>query len=397
MTAFGRLVPGDCPLDRPLVLVSGCFDVLHSGHVAFLQEAAKFGNLIVSLGSDETIARLKGRKPLIPAIERLYVVQALACVHTALIASGHGLLDFEAELREIRPQFFVVNKDGDHPEKRALCKNLGIEYVVLERRPHPGLMARTSSALRSCIGIPLRLDVAGGWLDQPFVSNLHPGAVIVISIEMSFVAMPRSGLATSTRTTAQWLWDGELPDMPEEKAAKILFAQENFPGCEEISGSQDALGICMPGATRLEYNGDYWPDVILSLTDDDHLTWIESLLKLKPLWPRPASWSVWEGHRENEADAKCLAIAADECWSAIEAKDAVRFGRAMSATLDAQRRMFPAMVPDEVQQEIYRLPKDVHGCKLAGAGGGGYLIVCSERAPQGCLPVKVRRSTIRPA
>ena len=59
------------------VFVSGCYDMLHSGHVVFLEEAARLGDLYVGLGSDETIWGLKGRKTINSNAERLYMVKAL--------------------------------------------------------------------------------------------------------------------------------------------------------------------------------------------------------------------------------------------------------------------------------------------------------------------------------
>jgi len=57
-------------------------------------------------------------------------------------------MDAEPEIEVIEPRFYVVNEDGDHPEKREFCRRARIEYVVLSRRPKPGLPARDSTALR---------------------------------------------------------------------------------------------------------------------------------------------------------------------------------------------------------------------------------------------------------
>ena len=89
------------------VFVSGCFDMLHSGHIAFLQEAAKYGDVYVALGSDATVYSLKGRVPVNNEHERLYMIQSLACVKEAFISSGSGMLDFEAELRQLQPDTVV--------------------------------------------------------------------------------------------------------------------------------------------------------------------------------------------------------------------------------------------------------------------------------------------------
>ena len=148
------------------VFVSGCFDLLHSGHVAFFQEAAQFGDLFVALGSDKTVFDLKGRVPVNSEAERLFMVKSVACVKEAFISKGSGMLDFLGELDEIKPDFFIVNEDGNIPEKRKLCDELGIEYKILKREPHQGLAARSTTSLRTVNTIPFRIDIAGGWLDQ---------------------------------------------------------------------------------------------------------------------------------------------------------------------------------------------------------------------------------------
>ena len=76
------------------IFVSGCFDLMHSGHVAFLEEAARFGDLYVALGSDRTIFELKGRTPVNSEEERLYMIKSLACVKNAFVSSGSGIMDF---------------------------------------------------------------------------------------------------------------------------------------------------------------------------------------------------------------------------------------------------------------------------------------------------------------
>ncbi|HVU10063.1 MAG TPA: adenylyltransferase/cytidyltransferase family protein, partial [Phototrophicaceae bacterium] len=258
------------------VFVSGSFDLLHSGHIAFLQSAAAYGALYVALGSDKTIFGLKGRVPINNEQERLFLMRAVACVKEAFISSGSGLLDFEAELRQIKPDVFVVNADGNTPEKAALCRDLGIEYVVLARQPEAGLPARSSTALRQISLLPYRIDLAGGWLDQPFVSKYAPGCVVTISLEPTLDFNERSGMATSTRNAAIELWESRLPAGNPEKLAKILFRYDNPPGKAVISGSQDAIGIVYAGLARAHYAGDYWPQRIDHLTDETALQFVES-------------------------------------------------------------------------------------------------------------------------
>jgi cytidyltransferase-like protein len=140
-------VPANPPGKK--VLVTGCYDWFHSGHVAFFEECAALGDLYVGVGSDATIGQLKGKgHPLFPQDQRRYIVSACRHVKHAFINSGSGWLDAEPELKRIRPQIYVVNEDGDKPAKRAYCEAHGIEYRVLKRLPKKGLPARQSTALR---------------------------------------------------------------------------------------------------------------------------------------------------------------------------------------------------------------------------------------------------------
>jgi len=141
--------PAPPPSDTPRVVVTGCFDWLHSGHIRFFMDAAALGALYVVVGSDRNVALLKGEgHPLQSEEERRYMVGAMAAVHSCLVSSGSGWMDAEPEIDMIKPAYYVVNEDGDQPEKRQFCEAHGLEYVVLERIPHEGLPARSSTNLR---------------------------------------------------------------------------------------------------------------------------------------------------------------------------------------------------------------------------------------------------------
>jgi cytidyltransferase-like protein len=138
-------------MGRKKVFVSGCYDLLHSGHVEFFRRASKYGDVYVALGSDKTIEKLKNRPTINQENERLYMVRAIRHVKEAFIAGGSGMLDFESELRKIKPHVFIVNEDGDRPEKRKLCRVLGIKYIVLKRIPARGLPRRSTTELRKIL------------------------------------------------------------------------------------------------------------------------------------------------------------------------------------------------------------------------------------------------------
>ena len=138
--------------DKKKVMVSGCFDWVHSGHVRFFEEVSAFGDLYVVIGHDDNLRLLKGNgHPMFSEEERRYWVQSIRFVWKALISSGSGWLDAKPEVERIYPHIFVVNEDGDKPEKRKLFRELGIEYKVLSRKPKSGLPARESTVLRGSI------------------------------------------------------------------------------------------------------------------------------------------------------------------------------------------------------------------------------------------------------
>ncbi len=375
------------------VFVSGCFDLLHSGHVEFFREAAQFGEVYVALGSDKTIFDLKGRTTFNNEQERLFMVKSVSFVKDAFVSGGSGILDFEVELRELMPDYFVVNADGHIPEKRDLCRALGIEYIILERKPHAGLEARSTTDLRQRDTLPYRIDLAGGWLDQPYVSRYYPGPVVTISLEPTLEFNERSGMASSTRRHAMELWGTKIPTGNYEKLAKVLFCYDNPPGTEIISGSQDSIGLVFPGLAYAYYEGAYWPAHIVHRLDESLLHFVESSLQLVSLGPRFADYEVLSNTLIDRARARALAEAAEGHWQAILSQDIVRFGRTMRESFEAQVAMFPNMMNERVQALIDEYCDRALGWKLSGAGGGGYLILVAEKSIPGAIRVLARRET----
>ena len=375
------------------VFVSGCFDLLHSGHIAFLEEAARYGDLYVALGSDKTVYELKGRTPINNEDERLYMLQSLSCVKQAFISRGSGMLDFVEEFLEIQPDIFIVNEDGNLPAKRKLCEEHGVEYLILKRIPHPGLTARSTTDLRTVVTMPFRIDLAGGWLDQPFVSQHYPGPVVTISIEPTIEFNDRSGMASSTRRKAIDLWGPRLPAGDPERLAKILFAYDNPPGTPFVSGSQDSIGIVFPGLNIAHYDGAYWPHKIDSVHDELVLQAIEQSLYLVPLGPRGVEFDVLSQTNINQANARALSEAALACWDALLRRDVPAFGRAFKDAFYAQIAMFPLMMNDMVAEMIEQYRDQAIGWKLSGAGGGGYLILVSDRPVENGIRIRIRRKS----
>jgi cytidyltransferase-like protein len=126
------------------VFVSGCFDLLHSGHVEFLEFARGQGDrLIVSIASDATVRELK-REPIIPEHDRFVMVRALRCVDACFIARGEGCgtrsarHDYEPYLLSLRPEVWVIDsQDPARTAKEEIARSIGCR-LVLSRRPANG-------------------------------------------------------------------------------------------------------------------------------------------------------------------------------------------------------------------------------------------------------------------
>ena len=383
------------------VFVSGCYDLLHSGHVEFFRQAAEYGDLYVGIGSDKTIEGYKHHKTIYSEQERLFMVKAIRYVKDAYINAGSGVMDFLPTLDIVHPDILVVNEDGANDEKRRLCEQRGMEYIVLRRTPQEGLEARSSTELKKTqSNIPTRLDLAGTWIDQPYVSQYAPGWAITISLEPTFEIRERCGLSTSTRNMIRKIWPYQLPNMDPEMLAKLVFCFENDPerGDGIISGAQDAIGVCVPGLCRHWYDKRFWPEKIETCTDESVLRWLEGHLVMIPMEPRRPGCSVVEGKDITEPKVKALAKAADACWTAILAKDLNAFAAAYQASFEAQVALFPGMVQGSVPQYIARYQPHVLAYKMPGAGGGGYLacVVADAAAFAQDHPEAIRLTIRRP-
>ena len=378
------------------VFISGCFDMLHSGHIAFFKEAASYGDLYVGIGSDNTISELKGRKTINSEQERIYMINAIKYVTKAFVNRGSGILDFEEDLEDLKPDIFVVNEDGFSPSKQELCDNLNIKLINLRRIPESGLPARSTTSIRTggnCL-LPYRIDLAGTWIDQPYVSKYGAGWAITLSLEPIIEYNERCGMSTSTRNAAKRIWPYYLPLDKPEKLAEILFKFENTPGSTLISGAQDSIGICMPALTRHYYNGEYWPAKIESEHSESTLLWLEKHISMTLLWPREEDLDLLKETNINSENVASLTNAADEVWEAIKNKDLDMFAEGFKKSFNAQIKMFPAMVNERVNKEIEKYKDQALAWKLSGAGGGGYLILVSDKPIEGTMKVSVRRQEV---
>jgi cytidyltransferase-like protein len=356
--------------------VSGCFDLLHSGHVAFFQEAAQYGELYVAIGSDRNVFQLKNRPTINTQAERLYMIQALTCVHAAFVAKGSGILDFVEELKEIKPDYFVVNEDGSTPAKKKLCEELGIEYIILKRVPHPGLDARSTTALRGFSTIPLALELV-----QPFLPQ--PGLGLVLSIH------PTPELSSSIRAAALELWGARLPADNPEKLAKILLGYCNLPGTPGIPNPQQAIGITFPGLTRADYTRGYWPAQITSMQDEKVLNFLENCLYLIPLNQSTDEMPKLEAAPIFPAAARFQAESASACWDAMLAGDVIALGASLRESFDAQMALCSPSLAKSTLEALESYRERVLGWQISGET----LVLVSDQPIENAACISIRRAS----
>eukprot|EP00040_Diaphanoeca_grandis_P035302 m.221498 g.221498 ORF g.221498 m.221498 type:complete len:464 (-) comp33350_c0_seq4:44-1435(-) len=376
------------------VLVSGCFDLLHSGHVEFFQQAAEHGDLYVRIGTDANIKALKGHTTMYTDSERLFMVQNIKCVHDAALSSGTGVYDFEEDMKTIKPDIYFVNDDASKLEGRVeLCKTLGIDMVVAPRKPAEGLEVRSSTSMKARLReiivkereeeelnrqskeieafnetIPWRFCFAGGWMDLKWCNELYPGCAITINFKFDpLICKDQCGLATSSRKHAIKLWNGVVPKyLSCVNAAEYLWGAENFDafGNETkpyIGGSQDQCGLFFPGVSKVCYNGAHWPKHLINLNDPTDpkqaavFKWLEDVLYIVeiPFVSRPDDYSSQKinhlkdpkvAREKKVAMVKALADASEHAWNAICAMDIDALGAALSATMTAWGVMLPYTV-----------------------------------------------------
>ena len=329
------------------------------------------------------------------------MVQAVRYVYEARVSRGSGLLDFEPEMMDIKPDFFVVNDDGMTEEKRILCQKYGVKLVVLPRTPAKGLPVRSSSEVKTGMKqgqsedwekiLPYRICMAGGWFDQPWVSQVTPGAVITLNIQPDEEFRFRGGMATSSREKWKNIApSGLLADDPVE-LARLLFGYENPPGTKYVSGSQDHLGLTMPGVNCLHYDGQHWVDRIDSIVDDETCRWLEQVIVMVKTCDRPADFNPLLDTNLTPKNVQRMAKAAEYCWQAIQERDTQKLGEGLTESHSATIEAFPRTLTEELAEHMAKYDDLCVGRNISGAGAGGYLTVVTEQDIPNGIRINVRR------
>jgi hypothetical protein len=257
-------------------------------------------------------------------------------------------------------------------------------------------------AISGAIGaLPYRLQMAGGWIDQPFVSSHNPeppGSMVVVSLQPTVRYMDRCGMATGTRAAAAALWGDALP--PGRTPASLvreLYAVENADKTDP-SGSQDMCGLVYPGISRLDYDasvgGGWFPSRVESTCEPAVVAWLERVIHLVPIAQRPPGYDPLGIKRLDPAWIARLGAAGRACYDAIVAMDLAALGASLNETSVAWRAILPQVyehptISIDLWGLLMAYAADHAGAMLSGCGGG-YVIVASEAAPAGSSRVTVR-------
>ena len=245
--------------------------------------------------------------------------------------------------------------------------------------------------------IPYRLALAGGWIDQPFVSRHNPqppGAMVVVSLEPAFGFMDRSGLATGTRAVAMKLWRGRLPKRPPAELVRELYQREN-KGRSEPSGSQDMIGLIYPGISRLDYdyaaNGGVFPTHIESLNDERSALWMERVIQVLPVAPRPEGYNPLGEKNLAPRWVAPLGQTGKDCFEAIRRRDVAALGASLNACMVCWEKLLPHTVRHPTLKVdligLLRVYQSQYPGAMYSGCGGGYLLVASVKPVPGAFKI----------
>jgi hypothetical protein len=263
--------------------------------------------------------------------------------------------------------------------------------------------APSASAITTVIGrFPYRMALAGGWIDQPFVSRLNPdppGSMVVVSLEPQFWMMERCGMANSTRKIALKLWPDDLPGGDPALLVRQLYDAEN-QGRSDPSGSQDMIGLIYPGVSRLDFDACFedgiFPSHIETHTDPDTASWLERVFHMIPVAPRPPGYDPLGIKNLDPGWISRLGQSGKDCYEAILTQDVNRLGASMNECMRCWEVILPHTVRHPtIQIDLVSLLEHYQsrypGAMYSGCGGG-YLFVVSEEAVPGAARVKIRLS-----
>jgi hypothetical protein len=263
---------------------------------------------------------------------------------------------------------------------------------------------QTKLTMTELVGkIPYRLALAGGWIDQPFISQHNPqppGSMVVVAVEPIFRFMDRSGICSSTREAALRLWPDGIPAGDPAQLVRELYEAENRCRAEP-SGSQDMIGLVYPGINRLDYDhavhGGVFPAHIESLNDAKVVRWLEQVLHILPVAQRPEGYNPLGVKNLAPEWIQRLGQTGQDCFQAIRQMDSRALGRSFNECM----RCWETILPQTVRHPLLTVDLaallqfyQLHylGAMFSGCGGG-YLFVVSDKPVPGAFTVKIRVAT----
>lgn len=248
--------------------------------------------------------------------------------------------------------------------------------------------------------IPYKLALAGGWIDQPFISRHNPtppGSIVVVNVEPEFWFLERAGVSTGTRNIALELWKDGLPDKNLDELVQELYMVEN-EGKTDPSGSQDMIGLIYPGVNRIDYDFSHregiFPILIESNNDAETISWLENVINILPVVQRPDGYNPLETKNLNPEWIARLGESGKTCFNAIITKDIKALGESMNECMLCWEAILPCTVHHRLLKknlmpllEYYQ--SNYYGAMYSGCGGG-YLYVVSDTPVPGAFKIKIR-------
>jgi hypothetical protein len=251
-------------------------------------------------------------------------------------------------------------------------------------------------------GIPYRLALCGGWMDQPFVSERDPsppGSMTVVAVEPDYRFMDKAGMATSTRKVAVRLWGERLPDRPPAELVRELYAEENR-GLAEPSGSQDMVGLVYPGINRMDFDasieGGVFPVKVESCEDPGVIAWLEKNLKIVHVAQRPSGYNPLGTKNLEPGWIRRLGESGRNCFDSIVARSLSGLQASMNVSMLAWEAILPATLRHPLLQVdlvgLMSYYRKEFGAAMYSGCGGGYLFIATDRPVPGSFGFRVRRS-----
>lgn len=260
---------------------------------------------------------------------------------------------------------------------------------------------KTLPELTDVIGaIPYRMAFAGGWIDQPFISQLNPsppGSMVVVSLQPTVRFMEFSGMGTSTRKAAYSLWGDGLPAGDPASLVRELYEAEN-QGKADPSGAQDMAGIVYPGISRLDFDyrheGGFFPLQVESCNDAGIAGWLEEVIYVVPIAQRPPGYSPLGERNLDPQWISSLSQSGKDCYAAILARDLKGLGRSMNLSMICWEKLLPntvrhPLIKLDLMSILKHYQERYAGAMYSGCGGG-YLYVVSDEPVSGGFQVKIR-------